>query len=455
METPDTLDYSATLPPERKEVLTNAYADLRAVYGIEDGYHFETKTLAEFLFVKYAYGHPAPEVAGETDWGHYGTMKAVYAVSATKHIHSALSILKDEFDVDILADRRALSDPRKFTHCIEGLTVMNGYNSNEATVREGEEDDFGRIFAVDIANLFGGNRQRYRNGIDATEKMLADPQRSTNAQLIATAQLSYYQATTSDMSSARYEAQKQLRALCSDEILALVDYGDEVAHYNSTRHENNDVATEILQSKKQELDYTILPEGTELREVAEQIAEESGEYTKAHIDLERLTVLEKVRQRIGPEKCYLMRGKSSDKGMLDSDGTLINEDYIGLIMQHHDAYGNVAREDCLAISPIARKHAGYIVRQDASEGISWREILALPKNDATQFFNARRLRFDPVNGQNKYDAYVDKVETLLSCDKDHFSREYVLKRTAEKYKMVHRGRPLGDLGLRAVMMPEI
>jgi hypothetical protein len=440
--------------PENIDLLTDAYNRMAAVYDIAGDYQVETRSLAGYMFRKFQLGHVITDESGEVDWSYYGTMLPMHAVNTTKYIQSAVSILKDEYDVDILSDRRALSDnPKKSAVCIEDLRKNTGLRADGVSLEQASEEDFGRVFALDIANLFSGNRQRYRNGIQATERIQANAHDNISGQLVTVAQLAFYREVVDNPSSARYEAHKQLQALCSDDMIALVDYGEEVVRESYRRKEQEALVGEILQSKKQELDYTILPAGTELREVAEQIANESSEYTKAHIDLERLAVLEKVRQRVGPEKCFLMRGKSSGKNMTDTDGTLINEDYIGLIMQHHDDYGNVVREDCLAVSPIARKHAGYIVRQDASEGISWREILALPKQEAIQYFNARRLRFDPVAGQNKYDAYVEKVDTLLSCDKEQFDREYVLRRSGETYKMVHRGNPLGSLGLRAALQP--
>lgn len=433
---------------DNENILQGAFAKLKNMYGLVDGSPpLSPRTLPEYLFRKYQLGQQVPEGQQGT---FYNSMEALHVVDTARSIRAAVAILNDEFGVDVLSDRHALSDKAKYKSVLEALNGKVG--KHNAASRVLQPEDMGYVFAADIAHLFGSNNRTYVTAMQNTRKIFDSPQAHMPSYAMATAQISFYETiVSSTISSVRYDAQKGLKEICQDDVAALIDFSDEVVLENrpSVASEENSTAAEILESQKQVLDYTIFPPGTELREVAESIVEGSSEYTKAHIDLERLMVLERVRQIMGSDRCYLMRGKSTGKEMTDEDGGLISEDYIGLIIQHHDDFGNVVGEDCLAVSPIAGKHAGYVVRQDASEGISWREILALSKQDAMAF-NARRLRFDPVAGENKYDAYVRKVEALLKCDKSEFGREYILRRDKDgEYGLVHRGRPLGAIALRA------
>lgn len=445
---------------EQGGLLQSAYSKVLNIYGVDLAPKIEARTLPEYLFRKYQYGTKPPEEFEGSEWTYYHSMKAHHASATTKYIRSAIGILKDEFDVDILENRKALADPKKYRACLDGINEIAGNTipSIKQAQLEMAEDRMSWVFARDIVNLFGADKATFRHAIDVTQNFLnqslSNEAEDTMGILQSTSQIAYYENLLSNLSGSRYEAQRQLRELCSDDVTALLDFSDESLRQSKEMADgsgDNYVATEIIDSIKQELDFTVLPPGTQLHDVARLIVEESSEYSKAHVDLERLAVLDNIRTIVGPERCYLMRGKKSDKVMADEEGTLISEDYIGLIIQHHDSEGNVRAEDCIAISPIAKKHAGYIVRQDASAGLSWRQILSLPKNDAIQYFNARRLRFDPVAGESKYEAYVKKVQALLECSPHEFGREYVLQRRSEGYRMVHRGKPIGGIVLKGAM----
>jgi len=169
----------------------------------------------------------------------------------------------------------------------------------------------------------------------------------------------------------------------------------------------------------QQLDFTVLPTGTDLHEFAAGIVERLSNHEKAHVDLDRVNVLATIRQYIGADRCYYAHGEKTGKQMLDSETeTLIDEDYIVLVIQNLDDNGTTKHEDALAISPIAKKHAAYLTRSEASAG-NWREILSLPKSDA-RYFGARDLRFTGSTGRTPYSMMEEKIKALLECHPDDF-----------------------------------
>ncbi len=443
---------------ERKEYLDHTFRKLNTIYGSDQLEKVESRTFTEYAYRKYQFGRiasvtPANE---DPDWTLANSGRAAYIVSATRALQHAVELLNDEYGVDIIGNRKQLADdPALFKYVRDSLNETAAYEGRERVV---EEDDVARMYASDIVNLFGGSKGLYINGIHNTEQTLA-PGRLAHQPLLmnALSQISFYRTVLQDISSARYDAHQKLKYLVSEEVEDFLELSEDWFTKTAAKREQDSATIEtILESQKQELDYTILPPGTELETVARQIVEESAEGAKATVDLRRLAVLEDVRQLFGPERCFLMRGKRTGKEMANEQGTLISEDYIGLVMQHHNSDGVVIQEDCLAISPIAQKHAGYIVRQDASEGISWREILSLPKHEAIQFFNARRLRFDPVSGEDRYEAYVKKVITLLTCPTEQFDANYRLRRTkGGEYEMIYRPQNIGAQALLSAALFDI
>lgn len=423
-------------------VLQAAYDKACDIFGVMPGvYRLEARTLTETLYRKYQFAQQPPK---PDDWAYYREIQGYLVYKTIRHVRSAVDILQTEYGIDILRDRRALQDKATFTRVKESLNAKTG--DNRAGFQQIEEDNMPYVFATYIANLFGNNTEAYRRAIVKTENTLGTEGLMTNVAAQAVSQNAFYEVVVRNMSQARYEAQQQLRALCSDDLTAYLDFAEEVLVTQSHLR----TAREVLAADKQELDFKILPEGTILREAAETIARESTAGERARVDLNRLTVLEAIRQHVGEGRSYYVRGKPRG-AMRDADGALINQDYIGLVIQNYGEDGaTVVSEDCLAISPIARKHAGFLARYDASEGIPWRDVLTMPKNDAVMVFNARRIRFDPVEGADTYEAYTQKIIALLGCSKDQFMREYILRRNKNgTYGLQHRGKALGNIGLTA------
>lgn len=197
------------------------------------------------------------------------------------------------------------------------------------------------------------------------------------------------------------------------------------------------------QHSAQELSFTVLSPDTNLGEIAENIYHESSDSEKTYVDPKRVALLADIRELVGKERCYFARGKITGKTHLDINGQRINEDYIVLVMQHHDEFGEVIGEDALAISPIARKHAAYLARHDTSHGLTWRELFQLTKSDA-QELGTRRLKFTTVQGEDIVDTMQEKIFSLLTCDPKDFSGD--LRRSMNGYKLVQR-RALGNAAL--------
>ena len=440
---------------ERKDYYDHTHRKLDGLYSANQGEKIESRTFAEYTYRKYMFGRiesNTPE-NGDPDWSFVHTGLALSMISTTRALQHAVEILQEEYGVDIIGNRKQFAeDPTLFQKVRGALSEHVHYEDGGRQVID--EDGIAYTYAQDIVNIFGGTKAFFTQGIANTNVAMAGMLSRQAALMSGQSQLRFYDTIVKNISSARYDAHETLKYIMSDEVndyLALSE--DWYSEITGKKAANPELVESILDSQKQELDYTILPPGTEIEAVARDIVEESSEGSKATVDLQRLAVLEEVRQLFGPEHCFLMRGKKTGKEMAGEDGSLISEDYIGLIMQHHDADGTVTREDCLAISPIAKKHAGYIVRQDASEGISWREILSLPKNDAIRYFNARRLRFDPVAGEDKYEAYVKKAVALITCDTEKFNSNHRLRRTkAGDYEMIFRPQNIGSEGLRSASL---
>ena len=185
------------------------------------------------------------------------------------------------------------------------------------------------------------------------------------------------------------------------------------------------------------LDWEVLPPG-ELEKTARDIVgdlENTGH--EVTIDLERLTSLEKIRQAWGADRCYYAKGKLGKRKVIRKDGKAEPDKYLVLVMQELDGNGSVIAEHAVAQSPIVGPHAMYLFRQDVSKGLSWRDVLALPKKKYAQALGARPIKHvlpskSASGTQALPTAMATKVGLLMACTVDEF-------RTAEFS---------GDRGLR-------
>lgn len=194
----------------------------------------------------------------------------------------------------------------------------------------------------------------------------------------------------------------------------------------------------------QEVNYTILPPGTDVREYTEKLVETLSASELESVDLKRVGVLESLRIHFGADRTYYVHGIANTDA-----STGVRKDYIGLVIQTHDRTGMVTSEDAIAVSPLENRHAGYIFRQDYSTHTSWRETLAQSK-DIARANGARPLKFNEVEGRDKYDAYVDKALELLTCPPERFGSDYYLyfKKSAQEYSL--RKKPIVKIGSQSL-----
>jgi hypothetical protein len=246
----------------------------------------------------------------------------------------------------------------------------------------------------------------------------------------------------------------QLNKLTRSEMVTFVE--TELARYDTDwlswseqdiEEENNEMLPTI--EGGQELDFSILPEGTDIREYTENLCNSLTEQDRESVELRRVAVLEKLREVFGASTSFYIHGRPRGNVQTDN-GEAINEAYIGLVLQYHDPKGNVKAEDAIVVSPIKKRHAGYIVRHDEPLGNlqGWRKILALPKKSAREH-GARPLKFTQVTGRDMYEAYVAKAVELLTCPIGEFGSDYELRMNGDgSYRM--RPRKLGRLAEMAM-----
>lgn len=206
---------------------------------------------------------------------------------------------------------------------------------------------------------------------------------------------------------------------------------ENVATLEATSLPDIDVDFEILAN--QELNFEILPGDTNLRELSEQILDESSDIEKERVDLERIKILEDMRQLFGPEHCFFARGTNTGRQYESDSGEKIDEDFIVLVMQNHNDNGDVVSEDALAISPISRRHAAFYARQEASAGISWREVFSFSKEGA-RLLGARKLKFVGNEDMTPHQAVTEKIFALASCPASEFEDELRYNAMSKSYE---------------------
>jgi len=240
---------------------------------------------------------------------------------------------------------------------------------------------------------------------------------------------------SSNPSSVRRETTKDLQFIFSDEVSSMLDY---FGYIDDPLLPQQSIETDY---PIQELDFTVLPKGTDLYDFAHSIVDRVSEYQKAYIDLERVNVLNSIREYVGTERSYFAHGKKTGHHMINPEtDSIIDEDYIVLIIQDLDNNGNTQGEHALAVSPIAKKHAAYLTRHDSSAG-NWREVLSLPKYEA-RYFGARDLRFTGSTGRTPYAMMEEKIKALLTCHPDDF-HEKLRMRADGTYRLVNNARDIG------------
>lgn len=222
-----------------------------------------------------------------------------------------------------------------------------------------------------------------------------------------------------DPPEARRQFMQAFRALAKTNLLSFCERI--IAAYPDLASANDilpiDTAIEIELVK---LNWEVLPI-EELQQRAAAIVETASRrgFNAKSIDLARLAVLSDISRQWGIEDSYYAYGWLGSREMVIDGDQEAPDQYLLVILQEKDSDGNITAEHAVAESPIAGPHAMYVFRQDVSEGLDWREVLALPKSYA-RFYGARALRHVEVQGETLNQTMARKASTLLSCNATEF-----------------------------------
>lgn len=182
---------------------------------------------------------------------------------------------------------------------------------------------------------------------------------------------------------------------------------------------------DIVQNIEQAMDlqWEVLPPG-ELENIAREIVgANQTETKKPQIDLERLLILERIRKEWGAENTYYARGVLGKRKVIKSDGKEQPDQYLVLVLQEKDKNGAVIAEHAIAESPITQVNALYVHRQDVSEGLTWQEVMALPKSYAKALGARPVVHSMPRHAVPEgylVTSMAEKVKTLLTATKEEF-----------------------------------
>ena len=205
-------------------------------------------------------------------------------------------------------------------------------------------------------------------------------------------------------------------------IVSLTNRLSEGVNGAQTKEEIEEFTESVVQSTQ--LDWEVLPPG-ELEAIARSIIDaQKLTRNEVRIDLERLNILAKIREEWGEDVSYYVHGTLGKRRIIKRDTQEEPDQYLLLILQDVDEHGTVLQEHAVAESPIAGPHALYVFRQDVSEGLSWREVMALPKKYARDL-GARAVKHtQSVEAPASYlvPAMTEKVRALLACEPQEFPR---------------------------------
>ncbi len=154
------------------------------------------------------------------------------------------------------------------------------------------------------------------------------------------------------------------------------------------------------------LAFEILPQGEQLRAFLGEIRT-SKKYRGYTVDERRLTVLEELQKHFGAARCTWHRGVEAGGG--------IGSRYLVLAINTPGREG----QDAVAVSPLAGRHATYVVRRECAEE-DWAVLFAHPKFEA-RLRGARKLLFTSRSDDgDPYQAMAAKVIKLLQCPAHEF-----------------------------------
>lgn len=219
-----------------------------------------------------------------------------------------------------------------------------------------------------------------------------------------------------------YNLQEESRTVEIFCAIAGIDYSqpiesDETGTAEETVHNYN--------LQPMELDWEVLPPGeSELEKGARQIIEDVSVRTgkRPEIDLNRLNILEGIREQWGKDRSYYSRGVRQKRSVVhDMGGHEQPDEYIILVLQEPDAKTGLVREHVVAESPIAGPNALYVYRPDTTDHRhDWRTVMSLPKDRSRQL-GARDVRHTTSKGSRDLnDTMIEKAIHLLTVPPAEF-----------------------------------
>ena len=338
------------------------------------------------------------------------------------------STLQDVMDVLVAVTEDDENKERAALVYTSMLTIVGVFTSNAKSARIALEEHDAR----DVSSLMD-------TYIDNDDEAFTDEQIDT----LNTLSRARLVAVNENPSRARSYAAELLLKLRNPEVIAFIE-----SELNALSGIH---ASEIEEQRPeffgaQEVDFTILPTGTNLREYTQAIYEKLTETERSYADIKRIEVLESIREVMGAERCYYVHGVPRSHSDSEAD---VQKNYIGLVLQNHDQAGCVISEDAIAVSPLAKKDAGYLFRSDYSTGSSWRDTLSLPKESARSK-GARQLKFTEVRGRDKYEAYTQKAIELLTCPAYQFGPTFELYYSEKNGEYCLKERKKTELGRLAI-----
>ncbi len=153
-------------------------------------------------------------------------------------------------------------------------------------------------------------------------------------------------------------------------------------------------AEQLPLEQPEQLNWALLPPGELENHTRDIVQSKQHEQlnSQPYIDLERLRILENLRQWWGPDYTYYVKGLRTRRRSIKGETEEVPDEYIMLILQVHDQNGTFLYENAIAESPIGGHNALYIQRYDVN-GWQWNELMAYPKRDV-QAMGARALKHD-------------------------------------------------------------
>lgn len=178
--------------------------------------------------------------------------------------------------------------------------------------------------------------------------------------------------------------------------------------YDYLRRFRDSAAVALMRPASADLAFQVLPQGERLRAFLGEVRA-SKRFRGYRVDEQRLSVLEELQSHFGADRCVWHVGSDTSSG--------VGNRYLVLAIKS----GNRSRdEDAVAISPLAGRHATYVVRRECADA-DWRVLFARPKFEA-RMRGARKLLFTDTRSQvDQYSAMRDKIIHLLECRPREFA----------------------------------